>query len=325
MFETVKDKFCDKTNPLNESENDCDDDDMGPADSVSLIAASSTSVTSSKSSIVKQIELERRRSELQVLEELARSRKVRVEADAKAAEAKAKAEAEAAAASAAALAAAAAAEEEETLAKLRLQAIEIEAEEKRIACGSEAGSVVSGRSRRSVRSTSSAVSFKSSLIKNAEFKRSAEPTHGTEAGSKPEVGAILLEHKARELRLRPLVTEPRPRSNEPQPMQFEQKRNSVTNVTNPINEKFNAMFTNDKSTVLNPQARGFIPQHVSGSRNHNSAAYHNDDAENSENVQRCVSRRVLDAENQHTVLRTAEHGNSGKFQFLTQSLPSIPS
>ena len=42
LFKTVKDKFCDKTNPLNESENDCDDDDMGPADSVSLIAASST-------------------------------------------------------------------------------------------------------------------------------------------------------------------------------------------------------------------------------------------------------------------------------------------
>ena len=312
LFETVKDKFCDKTNPLNESENDCDDDDMGPADSVSLIATSSSSVTSSKSLIVKQIELERRRSELQVLEELARSRKVKVEAEAKAAEAKVKAEAEAAAAApaAAALAAitAAAAEEEETLAKLRLQAIQIE---KRIACGSEAGSVVSGRSRRSVRSTSSAVSFKSSLIKNAEFKRSAEPARGTEAGSKPKVGAMLLEHKARELRLRPLVTEPRPRSNEPQPMQFERKRNSVTNVTNSINEKFNAMFTNDKSTVLNPQARGFIPQHVSGSRNHNSAAYHNDYAENSGNVQRCASRPVLNAENQHTVLRTAEYGNSG--------------
>ena len=291
LFETVKDKFCDKTNPLNASENDCDDD-MGPADSVSLIAASSTSVTSSKSSIIKQIELERRRSELQVLEDLARSRKAK-------AEGKAKAEA-----------AAAAAEEEETLAKLRLEAIELEAEEKRIACGSEAGSVVSGRSRRSVRSTLSAVSFKSSLIKNAEFKRSAEPAHGTEAGSKPEVGAILVEHKARELRLRPLVTEPRPRSNEPQPMQFEQKRNSVTNVTNSINKKFNATFINDKTTVLNPQARSFIPQHVSGSRNHNSAAYHNDYAENSGNVQKCASRRVLDAENQHTVLSTAEYGNS---------------
>ena len=293
LFETVKDKFCDKTNPLNESENDCDNDDMGPADSVSLIAASSTSVTSSESSIVKQIELERRRSELQVLEDLARSRK-----------AKAKAEAEAAAA-------AGASQEEETLAKLRLEAIELEAEEKRIACDSEASSVVSARSRRSVRSASSVVSSKSSLIKNAEFKRSAEPTHGTEAGLKPKVGAMLLEHMSMELRTRRRVTEPRPRSSEPQSNQLEQKRNSVTIVTNSINEKFNARFTNDKSTVLNPQARGFIPQHLSGSRNHNSAAYHDDYAENSGNVQRCVSRRVLDAENQQTVLRTAEYGNSG--------------
>ena len=123
------------------------------------------------------------------MENLARSR-----------EAKAKAEAESAAAAALAATAAAAAEEEETLAKLHLQAIELEAEEKRIACGSEAGSVVSGRSRRSVRFTSTAVSVKSSLIKNAEFKRSAEPAHGTEAGSKPKVGAMLLEHEARELR-----------------------------------------------------------------------------------------------------------------------------
>ena len=232
---------------------------------------------------------------------MARSRKAKAEA--KAAETKAKAEAEAAAA-------AAATEEEETLAKLRLEAIELEAEEKRIACGSEAGSVVSGRSRRSVCSTSSAVSFKSSLIKNAEFKHSAEPAQGTEAGLKPEVGAMLLEHEAMELRSRRRVMEPRPRSSEPQPNQLAQKPKSVTNVTNSINEKINAMFTNDKSTVLNRQARGFIPQHVSGSRNHNSAANRNDYAENSGNVQRCVSRRVLDAENQLTVLSTAEYGNS---------------
>ena len=196
------------------------------------------------------------------------------------------------------------------MAKLRLQAIELKAEEKRIACGSEAGSVVPGRSRRSVRSTSSAVSFKSWLIRNAEFKRCAEPAHGTEAGSKPKVGAMLLEDETRELRSRPWVTEPRPRSSEPQPNQLEQKPKSVTNVTSSINEKFNAMFTNYKLTVLNPQARGFILQQVSGSRNHNSAAYHNDYAENSENEQRCVSWRVLDAENQHTVLSTAEYGNS---------------
>ena len=119
------------------------------------------------------------------------------------------------------------------------------------------------------------------------------------------------------------MTEPRPRSSEPQPNQLEQKRNSVTNVTNSINEKFNAMFTNDKSTVLNPQARGLIPQHVSGSRNHNSAAYHNDYAENSGNVQRCVSRRVLDAENQHTVLRTAEYGNSGNSNVGPNPCPQL--
>ena len=104
-----------------------------------------------------------------------------------------------------------------------------------------------------------AVSSKSSSIKNAEFKRSADRAcRGTEAGSKGKVGAMLIEHRARVLRLTPLVTEPRPRSNEPQPMQFEQKHNSVTDVTNSINQKFNAMLTNDKSTVLNPQAQGFI-------------------------------------------------------------------
>ena len=199
---------------------------------------------------------------------------------------------------------AAGAEEQETLAKLHSEAIELEAEEKRIACGSEANSVVSGLLRRSVRSTSSAVSSKSSLINNAEFKCSAEPVHGTKAGSKPNVGAMLLEHKARELRSRPRVTELRPRSNEPQPIKLEQKPNSVTNVTNSINEKFNAMFTNDKSTVLNPQARGFDLQHVSSSRNYNSAACHNDYAEHFGNVQRCV----LDTGNQRTSLSTAEMG-----------------
>ena len=82
------------------------------------------------------------------------------------------------------------------------------------------------------------------------------------------------------------------------------------------------MFINDKSTALNPQARSFIPQHVSSSRNHNSAAYHNDYAENSGNVQRCVSRRVLDAENQHTV-STAEYGNSGNSNVGPNSCPQF--
>ena len=37
------------------------------------------------------------------------------------------------------------------------------------------------------------------------IKRSAELARGTEAGSKSKVGAMLLEHNARELRLRPIV------------------------------------------------------------------------------------------------------------------------
>ena len=88
--------------------------------------------------MARPIELERRSSELPVLKDLARSRKAKAEAEAKAAEANA--------------------EKEEI--KLRLEAIALEAEEKRSACGSEAGSVISGCSRRSVRSTSSAVSSK---------------------------------------------------------------------------------------------------------------------------------------------------------------------
>ena len=141
----------------------------------------------------------------------------------------------------------------------------LEAEEKRIACGSEAGSVVSGRLRRSVCSTSNTISSRSLFIKNAEFKRSDEPFHGTEASSKAKVGAMLLEHKARELRSRPPVTEPRLRCKEPQPIELEQKSNSVTNVPDSINRKYNTMFTTDKSTVLNPQVWGFIPQHESWS------------------------------------------------------------
>ena len=66
---------------------------MGPADSVSLTSACSSSVMSSKSSMVRQIELECRRSELQVWEDLARSRKAKVEAEAKAAKVVVEAEA----------------------------------------------------------------------------------------------------------------------------------------------------------------------------------------------------------------------------------------
>ena len=80
LIETFKKKFCNKTNPLNENKNDFDDDGLGPADRVSLIAARCMSVTSSKFFKGRQIELERKRSDLQILEDLARSRKSKTEA-----------------------------------------------------------------------------------------------------------------------------------------------------------------------------------------------------------------------------------------------------
>ena len=106
-------------------------------------------------------------------------------------------------------------------------------------------------------------------------------------------------------------------------MQLEQEPITVTNVTDSINEKFNATFKNDKLTVLNPQARGFIPQHVSGLRNHSRVAYNNDYAESSRNVQRCVSRRVLDAGNQDTALSTDEYGNCPQFRVSAATWPKV--
>jgi len=90
LHEALKEKFCDKdqTNTSNKS-GESDYDDIEPTDSISLMTTSCVSVSSSKSSEVRRIELERKLSELQVLEELAKSRRLRANA-----EAKAKAEAE---------------------------------------------------------------------------------------------------------------------------------------------------------------------------------------------------------------------------------------
>ena len=93
--------------------------------------AGQISVSSSKSPEARRIELNRRLSELQVLEELAKSRRRRAEAESPRAEtlrhkAEAMADAEAA--------------EAETLAKLRLEAINLEAQEKLEKC-SKRGSV----------------------------------------------------------------------------------------------------------------------------------------------------------------------------------------
>jgi len=93
LHEALKEKFCDKdqTNTSNKSgETDCDD--IEPTDSISLMTTGCVSVSSNKSSEVRRIELERKRSELQVFENLAMSRKAEAKAKAEAAKAKAEAE-----------------------------------------------------------------------------------------------------------------------------------------------------------------------------------------------------------------------------------------
>ena len=139
LNESLKRRYCDT------SKNDAPDpmdnynDDIEPLDSASFLTTGHISVSSSKSSEVRRIEWEQKRSELRVYEELAKLRRQKAEADARvvAEAAKAKAEAEKAKAEA---------EEAETLAKLRLEAIRIEAQEKLDEC-SERNSCVSRRSR----------------------------------------------------------------------------------------------------------------------------------------------------------------------------------
>ena len=107
-----------------------DDDELEPCDSASQIT-SHRSVTSATSSVLKRIELERKKAELRNLEELSKLKLRKAELRAKRAQAQAEAEAERAEAEI---------EEAETLARLRLENANLEAEEKILACSSQSGS-----------------------------------------------------------------------------------------------------------------------------------------------------------------------------------------
>ena len=103
--------------------NDSDEDNVDPADSISQ-TTTNASGTSNTSSVLKRIELERKKAELQSLEQLNKlnARKAQFEAEAR------KAQLEA----------------EEASIKLRLETANLEAEEKMLACserGSKIGSV----------------------------------------------------------------------------------------------------------------------------------------------------------------------------------------
>ena len=135
--------------PDDEFISDCEID-VKPSDSVSLVTSKCT-VNTARSSVVRRIELERKRAEIQTAAELAKARKAkqqaeleacRVQAEAEARRVQAAAEARRAQAEAEARRAhlLAEAEEAEALAKLSLQMANLEAEEKLLAC-SERGSV----------------------------------------------------------------------------------------------------------------------------------------------------------------------------------------
>ena len=98
------------------------DDDVKPTDNISQVASRYTS-TSSKSSLLKLVELERKQAEIEQEKKLAKARKMRLLAEAEARKAKAEAEAR----NARLLAEA---EEAEALAQISLESIKLKAQEK---------------------------------------------------------------------------------------------------------------------------------------------------------------------------------------------------
>ena len=225
-------------------------DDVGPLDSASFLTTGHISVSSSKSSEVRRIEWEQKRSELRVYEELAKLRRQKAEADARAeaGAAKAKAEAEAAKAQAEAAKvvaeaakAKAEAEEAETLAKLRLEAIRIEAQEKLDEC-SERDSYVSRPSRM--------FEFWNPTVKKDESIRGSR-LYGR--------SATLVKLKA-DAKMVPSIMETKSNKNA-----NNIKVNANNKATNQLPETH--AFAAGTSTGLNPAARHFVPQQSTNCRN----------------------------------------------------------
>ena len=119
LHKSLELQFCDQS----EDKNSDDGDGIEPSDSASLATNRTSESSSSRSSMVRRIGLDRKRAKLKVLEELAKFRQAKARADAEAAAAKLEAE------------------EAETLAELRMKAIELEAEEKLLAFSEQGSSV----------------------------------------------------------------------------------------------------------------------------------------------------------------------------------------
>ena len=110
----ICDKSDDKTCEVSDTSEE--ETDPEPCDSVSQVD-SRYSATSSKSSVVKRIELPKKRAELENMQELAKARKLPKLAEAEA-------------------------DEAEALAKVHLEMVNIEAEEQLLACSESGSSIV---------------------------------------------------------------------------------------------------------------------------------------------------------------------------------------
>ena len=133
LYQTFKQRFnVDKCDGNSEDE-PCPDViiDVEPTDSISQVASPSI-VTSSKSSLIKLVELERKQAEIEHEKELARTRKLRLVAEAEARRDKAEAHARLSAE----------VEEAEALTQMRLESINLKAEEKLMALSQRGSSVM---------------------------------------------------------------------------------------------------------------------------------------------------------------------------------------
>ena len=261
-------QFCDQS----EDKNSDDGDGIEPCDSASLATNRASESSSSRSSVVRRIGLDRKRAKLKVLEELAKSRQAKAKADAESAAAKARADAEAAAAKARADAEAAAAkarahaeaaaakakfeaEEAETLAELRMKAIELEAEEKLLAFSEQASSV-SKPARDEINMPS-----RSSYEICRDFVNSIEPI------SNPKPSAT----RESNVKCKTAITFSKPTVVKSRNFADPETKSNVNDVYG----RFNAVFTDRTSADLDPKARDFVPRRSFAERNWQSATLEN--------------------------------------------------
>ena len=235
LHKSLELQFCDQS----EDKNSDDGDGIEPCDSASLATNRASESSSSRSSMVRRIGLDRKRAKLKVLEELAKSRQAKARADAEAAAAKAKLEAK----------------EAETLAELRMKAIELEAEEKLLAF-SEQGSLVSKLARDKI-----------SLPSRSSYEICRDYVNSIEPISNPKPSAT----RESNVKCKTAITFSKPTVVKSRNFADPETKSNVNDVYG----RFNAVFTDRTSADFDPKARDFVPPRSFAERNRQSATLEN--------------------------------------------------